>query len=143
MIEKGIRGGRCEPTYYHAKANNKYDNPNFDRNKENESYIISLDANSLYASAMCYKLLHGEPKFDNDISKHTSEYISKLDPHGKYLYVFIVDIHYPKKFHDRDFEVPILCDQSVPPNDKVEKLMSTFYGKKNYTISLHMLKYCL
>ena len=24
MIEKGISGGRCEPTYYHAKANNKY-----------------------------------------------------------------------------------------------------------------------
>ena len=21
MIEKGISGGRCEPTYYHAKAN--------------------------------------------------------------------------------------------------------------------------
>ena len=24
-----------------------------------------------------------------------------------------------------------------------KKLMSTFYDKKNYTLSLHMLKYCL
>ena len=43
MIENRIRGGRCEPIYYHAKANNKYANPNF--NNEKESYIISLGAN--------------------------------------------------------------------------------------------------
>ena len=24
MVEKGIRGGACHPTYRHAKANNKY-----------------------------------------------------------------------------------------------------------------------
>ena len=26
MIGKGVRGGQCEPIYYHAKANNKYVN---------------------------------------------------------------------------------------------------------------------
>ena len=36
--------------------------------KDKESYTISLDANSLYSTAMCYKLPYGEPKFDNDIS---------------------------------------------------------------------------
>ena len=34
MIENRIRGGRYEPTYYHARANNNYVNPNFDKNKE-------------------------------------------------------------------------------------------------------------
>ena len=43
MIENRIRGARCEPIYYHAKANNKYANTNF--NNEKESYIISLGAN--------------------------------------------------------------------------------------------------
>ena len=57
MIETGIRGGRCEPIYYHAKANNKYVNPNF--NNEKESSIINLDVNSLYASVMCFELQHG------------------------------------------------------------------------------------
>ena len=85
MIEKVIRGGRCESMYYHVKANNKYVNPNFDKEEDEESYIISLDANSLYASAMCYKLLHKEPKFDNDISKYTTEHILSLDPYGVYL----------------------------------------------------------
>ena len=33
MIEKGIRAGRCELIYYHAKANNKYVNPNFSNQK--------------------------------------------------------------------------------------------------------------
>ena len=45
-----------------------------------------------------------------------------------------------KKIHNKDFEFPTLCDQVIPPNDQVKKLMSTFYDKKNYTISLHMLK---
>ena len=34
MIENRIRGGRYEPIYYHARANDKYVNPNFDKNKE-------------------------------------------------------------------------------------------------------------
>ena len=79
MIEKGISGDRCEPTYYHAKANNKYINPNFNKEKDEESYIISLDANSLYASAMCYKLPFGKPKFDKDDTKYTVDYILNLD----------------------------------------------------------------
>ena len=53
------------------KANNKYVKPDF--NNEKESYIISLDANSLYASAMCFELSYGESKFDNDISKYMYE----------------------------------------------------------------------
>lgn len=98
MIQNGIRVGRCEPMYYHAKVNNKYVNPNFDKHKEKESYIISLDANLLYASAMCYKLPFGEPKFDNDVFKYTNEYILNLDPYGKYSFIFVVDIHYPKSY---------------------------------------------
>ena len=71
IIEKGIRGGRCEPIYYHAKANNKYVNPNFDKKKDEESHIVSLDTNSLYSTPMCYNLPYGEPKFDNSVSKYT------------------------------------------------------------------------
>ena len=75
IIEKWIRGGRCEPIYYHAKANNRYINPNFDKKRDKGSCIISLDVNSLYCTAMCKKLPHEESKFDNDISKCTIDYI--------------------------------------------------------------------
>ena len=61
--------------YYHTKGNNKYVNTNLNKDNEKESYIISLDANSLYASAMCYELQFGELKFDDNIFKYTDEYI--------------------------------------------------------------------
>ena len=83
---------------------------------------------------MFYKLAFGEPKFDNDVTKYTVDYILNLDPHGQHLFVFVVDIHYPKKSHDTDFELPIFCDQAIPPNDKVKKLMLTFYEKKIHYI---------
>ena len=111
--------------------------------KDKESYTISLDANSLYPTAMCYKLSQGEPKFDNDISKCTISYILNLDPNGDYCYILNVDLHYPKKLHDRDFESPILSEHSIPPNEKTKRLMSTFHVKKSYTISLLNLKYSL
>ena len=129
------------PIYYHAKANTKYVNPNFNKKRDHESNIISLDANLLYSTALCYKLSYREPKFDNDISKYTIEYVWNLDPNGDYYYIFNVDLHYPKKLHDRDFEFPLLCDHSIPSNEKIKKLMWAFYDKKNYSISLLNLKY--
>ena len=88
IIKKGIRGGRCEPIYYHAKANNKYVNPNFDEKKDKESHIISLDANSFYSTAMCFKLPCEEPQFDNDIEEYSTDFILTLDPCGGYCYIF-------------------------------------------------------
>ena len=145
IIQDGIREGKCEPINYHAKANNKYVNRNFNKYNEKESYIISLDANSLYASEMCYKLPYSEPKLNHNISKYTTEYILNLDPYDQHLFGFVMDIHYPKTIHDGNFEFPVLCDQAIPLCDenKTKKLMSTFYDNKNYTTSLHMLKYCL
>ena len=56
-----------------------------------------------------------------------------------------MDIHYPKKFHHIDSEFQVLCDQAIPLCDKnkTKKLVSAFHDQKNYTITLHMLKYCL
>ena len=92
---------------------------------------------------MCYKLPYGEPKFDNNVLKYTIDYVVNLDTYGSYCYMFVVDMLYSSKLHDRDDEFPILYDKFTPPNDKTKKLMSTFYDKKNYTILLYMLKYCL
>ena len=54
MVENGIRGGICQPTHSHAKANNKYMKSN---NKNIESsYLVFLDANNLYEWAMSQEL---------------------------------------------------------------------------------------
>ena len=53
MFEEGIRGGVCQATYRHAKANNNY-TKNYEKNKES-SYLEYVDANNLYGFAMCKK----------------------------------------------------------------------------------------
>ena len=45
IIQDGIRGDKCEAIYYRTKANNKYVNPDFNKDNEKKSYIISLEAN--------------------------------------------------------------------------------------------------
>ena len=50
MVEKETRGGICHAIYSYAKANNKY-MKNYDENIES-SYLMFLDANSLYGWAM-------------------------------------------------------------------------------------------
>ena len=47
---------------YRKNSNNKYVNSKFDKKRDKESYIVSLDVNSLYSLALCYKLPYEEPK---------------------------------------------------------------------------------
>ena len=54
MVEKTIRGGICQAIHRHAKANNKY-MKSYDKKIES-SYLVYLDANKLYESAMSQKL---------------------------------------------------------------------------------------
>ena len=65
MIEKGKRGGGCQVPPKYAKANNKYMKP-YNQNIIS-SYSTYLDANNLYALAMCVKLPYGNLKWGNDI----------------------------------------------------------------------------
>ena len=54
MVEKGLRGRICQVIHRHAKANNKYVK-NYNKDVIS-SYLIYLDANSLYVWAMSQKL---------------------------------------------------------------------------------------
>ena len=54
MVEKGLRGRICQVIHRHAKANNKYVK-NYNKDIIS-SYLIYLDANSLYVWAMSQKL---------------------------------------------------------------------------------------
>ena len=74
-IKSVIRGGRCEPVFLKAEANNEHVITNFDKNKDTESHIVSLDANSLYPTAMTEELPCGKFKYVDDISIFTKYYV--------------------------------------------------------------------
>ena len=57
FIEKGMRGGISYLAKRYSKANNKYC-PDYVKEKR-EKYIIYLDINNLYGSAMSQYLPHG------------------------------------------------------------------------------------
>ncbi|GFQ75434.1 uncharacterized protein TNCT_104741 [Trichonephila clavata] len=61
MLESGIRGGMCLVSKRYSKANNKYLD-NFDEMSPSK-FIISLDVNNLYGTAMAFYNLP-ESEFD-------------------------------------------------------------------------------
>ena len=79
MIEKGIRGGICQATHKHAKANNKY-MKNYNNNIES-SYIDYLDASNLHGWAMSQKLPVNDFKWlkQEELSKFNEDFKNNYD----------------------------------------------------------------
>ena len=102
MIESGLRGGMCQVSKKHVKANNKYmDNYNQDIIS---SFIAYLDANNLYGGGMSEKLPSSDFEWSDDIQ--TAEDVLKYD-HGDNGYILDVDLHYRKDFHDLHADYPL------------------------------------
>ena len=66
-----------------------------------------------------------------------------INTDADYFYIFVIDISCPKNMHDAFDEFPLLVDKKILPGDKTNKLMATLNDKKDYVISLHMLKFVL
>ena len=67
MVEKSIRGGICHAIHRYTTANDKY-MKNYDKNIES-SYLMYLDANSLYGWAMSQKLPANGFKWVEELSQ--------------------------------------------------------------------------
>ena len=87
MIEKDIRGGTCQATHRHAKANNKY-MKNYNKKIES-SYIEYLDANNLHGWAMSQKLpVNDFNGIKKELSKFNEDFIKNCDENGNIGYFF-------------------------------------------------------
>ena len=140
MFERCIRGGISMISNRYGKANNKYMGESFNKN-EPSKYLMYLDANNLYGTAMCDKLptygfkwLTGgeiENLYENQV----------LQIWNKTPCILEVDLEYPEKMHNLHNDYP-LCPEGVKCKNGVEKLIPNLRDKKKYVIHYKNLIQC-
>ena len=92
FIEKGVRGGISYVARRYSEANNKY-MKNYDPTKPSK-YILYLDMNNLYGSAISGYLHYDGFKWLKNVNNFDVNSISEKSPIG---YIIEVDLEYPKK----------------------------------------------
>ncbi len=159
MFEKGLRGGMCQVSHKHIKANNKYMD-NYDETKPS-SYINYLDANNLYGLAMTEKLPYSNFKWSDDI-KITNDVLNYENNDDGYI--LEVDLEYPKHLHDLHSDYPLAPEnikvkahmissftsniykkynKTTVKDENVAKLILSLYNKEKYVVHIQNLKYYL
>ena len=147
MVEEGIRGGICHSIHQYAKANNKY-MKNYNNNEES-SYIQYLDANNLHGWAMSKKLPVNGFKW-TDTSETSAlarnniineEFIKNYNENNDKIYIFEVDVKYPKRLHNLHSDLPFLSERMEV--NKCKKLVCNPFNKKKYVAHINTLKQAL
>ena len=127
MFEKGIRGGISIISNRYGKANNKYMQKGFNKNKPSK-YLMYLDANNLYGCAMSEKLpTHGFKWLTGGEMEKNYENRHNLN---KMPCILEVDLEYPENLHDLHNDYP-LCPEKVKCKNGVEKLIPNLRNKKS------------
>lgn len=133
-----MRGGICQCSHHHFKANNKYMS---DYNHEEISkYLMYLDVNGLYGWTMCEALPISDFKWLDHYS--INEIITTSDD-AEYGYFLEVDLDYPEKLHDMHNDYPMCAEKMCIGESKQEKLILNLNSKKNYVLHYRTLKLVL
>ena len=126
IVEKGIRGGMCCISHKYAKANNPYISEY--NSSEPTSYILYLDMNNLYGTAMSEPLPRCDFKLLTEDEASSIDFMSIPDdaPTG---YIFEVDLDYPWELHDSHNSYP-LCPENTTVNPEQLSSYSTSLAEK-------------
>ena len=119
LIEEGIRGGVSMITTKYSKANNKYMSE-YDPNQESK-YIIYLDCNALYSTAMMEPMPHSNFKWSN-----YDAYLNNTDENIGFI--LQVELEYPAELHDLHNDLPLA------PERLRGKLIPNLNNKKDYVL---------
>ena len=141
MFEKGIRGGISIISNRYGEANNKYMGQSFNKNKLNK-YLMYLDANNLYGSAMSEKLPIHSFKWltSGEMEKLFNNRVVQV--WEKTPCILEVDLEYPENLHDLHNDYPF-CPERVECKNGVEKLIPNLRDKTKYVIHYKNLIQCL
>ena len=141
MFEKGIRGGISIISNRYGEANNKYMGNRFNKNKLSK-YLMYLDANNLYGSAMSEKLPIHSFKWlsSGEMEKLFNNRVVQI--WEKTPCILEVDLEYPENLHDLHNDYPF-CPERVECKNGVEKLIPNLRNKTKYVIHYKNLIQCL
>ena len=141
MFEKGIRGGLSIISNRYGEANNKYMGNRFNKNKLSK-YLMYLDANNLYGSAMSEKLPIHSFKWlsSGEMEKLFNNRVVQI--WEKTPCILEVDLEYPEDLHDLHNDYPF-CPERVECKNRVEKLIPNLRNKTKYVIHYKNLIQCL
>ena len=141
MFEKGIRGGISIISNRYGEANNKYMGNRFNKNKLSK-YLMYLDANNLYGSAMFKKLPIHSFKWlsSGEMEKLFNNRVVQI--WEKTPCILEVDLEYPENLHDLHNDYPF-CPERVECKNRVEKLIPNLRNKTKYVIHYKNLIQCL
>ena len=153
-IERGIRGGSSYIGCREALANNRYLPDSYDDTRPS-TFVTLLDANNLYGYAMLQNLPIGEYKWLTR-AELAHIRIPQLPDDGEYGYVFVVDLLYPPRLHDKHNCYPLAVEHVLlnerhlsdvsknllggKPFRQVRKLVSTLSDKHHYVVHYRNLK---
>ena len=141
MFEKGIRGGISIISNRYGEANNKYMGNRFNKKKLSK-YLMYLDANNLYGSAMSEKLPIHSFKWlsSGEMEKLFNNRVVQI--WEKTPCILEVDLEYPENLHDLHNDYPF-CPERVECKNGVEKLIPNLRDKTKYVIHYKNLIQCL
>jgi hypothetical protein len=156
FFEKGMRGGISMISHRHARANNPYVT-GYDA-AQPSTYISYLDANNLYGWAMSRKLPHKDFRWETDLSRFTSEFITCWNAEGDKGYTLEVDVRYPEALHALHNDYPLLPEKMKAPAvspycehmaelfevaEGCEKLIPNLRDKERYVVHVAALQQAL
>ena len=139
MVEESIRGGITQAVHINCKANNKYMDKKYNKDKKSK-YIQYYDANSLYAWVMPQKLLVNCFQLEI-VSGFTSSFIKNYNEDDDKGYILEVDLEYPKNLHDLHSDLPFLSERTRI--SRCNKLICNVSGKNRYAVHIKSLKQAL
>ena len=166
FFRKSIRGGMSFIATRRAKSD--YTNSDVENCNKRMTHIRYIDGNNLYGSQMLFDLPTGDYKLENkDFIKRIEKRLRYKEPiymseRGMFLEV---DLEYPKDIHSHHEDFPmaperhkVTYDQLSPLNQSLygkmktndliknyaeEKLIPTFYNRRNYILHMKFLIFYL
>ena len=114
-----------------------------DKNNNESSYIIYMNANNLYGYAVSKKLPVDGFEWVEDLSTIDEDFIKNYDEDSDVGYFIEADVEYPKELHTLHSDLPFLPEIMKANKCNSNKLICNLHNKTNYIDHISSLKQAL